>query len=555
VALAVLLALGGLALLHLTRGTEVWVDEWVFATQRRHGGLESLLHGHNGHLSLVPLLVYRALFATAGLNGYLPYRVVGIASHLLVVALLFAYVRRRVGPWPALAAALLLLAYGPAWQDILWPFQVGWLLPLACGLGALLLLDRRDRIGDVLASVLLVIALACSGIGVPVTAGVALDLALTRRSWRAAPIAGVPLALYALWWVGYQDDPAARTWSDAIQFAADSAASTVATLLGLTGLGGPGAGGDRAAIGWGRPLLIVAAVLVGWRLHGRPLRDGRAYALLAVPVAFWLATGVERSFISTPETSRYLYVGGLFVLLLAAELGRGLTLSPAWRAVAVIAVAAAAFSNIGVMRKAADDLRLDGARTRAVLGAVELEPGAFPDARVIDLLPGYPFAVVHAGQYRSAARDLGSPADDPASIAGEPAEARSAADRQLALALIPRLDATARRPATTGVAPAVDGIRGGAATPRGGCVVFRPAPAGPVGPSGVDLTLPAHGLAVSATAATALKLRRFADDFPADPLAQLRPGAAATLELPPDRAPQPWHLRLDSDAAVTACGL
>ena len=65
------------------------------------------------------------------------------------VVLLFVYARRRVGDLLALGAAAVVALLGPAWPDILWPFQIGFLGSLAAGIGALLCLDRADRRGDI----------------------------------------------------------------------------------------------------------------------------------------------------------------------------------------------------------------------------------------------------------------------------------------------------------------------------------------------------------------------------------------------------------------------
>jgi hypothetical protein len=50
-------------------------------------------------------------------------------------------------------------------------------------------------------------------------------------------------------------------------------------------------------------------------------------------------------------------------------------------------------------------------------------------------------------------------------------------------------------------------------------------------------------------------VRRFADGFPEQPLGTLAAGGSATLRIRPDRAEQPWHVRVASDRRVTACGL
>ncbi len=61
---------------------------------------------------------------------------------LLCVGLFFELAQVRIGPWAALAPAILLLFYGYAWETLLWPFDLHTVYALAAGLGALLCLDR-----------------------------------------------------------------------------------------------------------------------------------------------------------------------------------------------------------------------------------------------------------------------------------------------------------------------------------------------------------------------------------------------------------------------------
>src|SRR5439155_13023036 len=70
VALGVLLVAGAVVLLHQIRGTTFWFDEWVWVAERHGSGLHSLLEPHNEHFSLVPVAIYKLLFATAGLDHY-----------------------------------------------------------------------------------------------------------------------------------------------------------------------------------------------------------------------------------------------------------------------------------------------------------------------------------------------------------------------------------------------------------------------------------------------------------------------------------------------------
>ena len=166
IALALLFALTAAALLHETRGTTLWFDEWQWAMDRRGTDAATFLDPHNGHLSLVPILLYKLLFAAGGLTDYAPYRVAIVIAHLVCVTLVFVYLRRRVGDVVGALGAVVILLLGPAWQNILWPFQIGSVTSLAAGLGALLALDARRRAGDVAACALVALSLASSGLGV-----------------------------------------------------------------------------------------------------------------------------------------------------------------------------------------------------------------------------------------------------------------------------------------------------------------------------------------------------------------------------------------------------
>ena len=72
------------------------------------------------------------------MSSSLPYLAVSVALFLATSILLFVYLRRRVDPWLALLAAGIVLFLGPAFDDLIWGFQMGFNGSLACGLGALL---------------------------------------------------------------------------------------------------------------------------------------------------------------------------------------------------------------------------------------------------------------------------------------------------------------------------------------------------------------------------------------------------------------------------------
>jgi hypothetical protein len=510
-----------------TRGTTLWQDEWVWALYRRGDSAATFLDPHNQHLSLIPLAVYRLLFATAGLGDYRPYRIVVIGAHASCVVLLYVYARRRVGDAGALGASALLLFLGPAWANIIWPFQIGWLISIAGGLGALLLLDRDGFGPRVGACALIAASLASSGIGLVVLLGIGSELLWARR-WRSLWIVGVPGVVYVLWWIAYQQTATESRIGLLPGFMFHEAAAALAALVGLAG----GAFGTNSGtlLTWGRPLLAVAVVLAAIRVvRSRPV-SSRLVGLVVMALAFWTLTAISRAFIGDEEAwaSRYLYVGGLLILLIALELLEGVAVPRALAAVAALAVVAVVISNIGELRDGARFLRSQGMQTKAELGALGLTRGIVnPD--YVSLVPGFPFDVVKAGPYFAAERADGSPAASSAQIAASSETAREKADTELiaihGVRLRP-LPARAARRALTGRSACHAALRAGTETP-----------------------LPAQGMVLKAADAPAsVGVRRFATRF--QTVGRLAPHAAALLAIGADGARLQWHVRVTGGAVA-----
>lgn len=296
VGFAALLITGAAVLAYQTRNTTFWADEWAWIIARRSGAAGTFLHPHNEHLSLVPVTIYKLLFATVGLRHYAPYRAALIVADLACVSLVFVYVRRRLGGFLALLAGALIELFGPGWQDILWPFGIGWLIAIAAGVGALLLLDRRDRPGDVGAAVLLMIALASAGPGLAMAVGVAVEVLQRPRRRSDAWIFLAPLALYALWWVIYQHTSFNRHALPLLpRFVFDAAAGALSSLTGLANVDVFHDTGTYLT--WGAPLLVIALIALIWRMRTRGAAP-RVLTLLAILLSFWILTGAARAYVT-----------------------------------------------------------------------------------------------------------------------------------------------------------------------------------------------------------------------------------------------------------------
>ncbi len=307
--LAGLMALDAALLLYMGRGLTFFYDEWDFVQHDYGGGVHSLLLAHVGNISVLPAAVYKLLFHLAGLNHYPVYRVAVLALHLLAAGLVFVLARRRVAPLPALLACTLVLFLGAAWEDLLWPFQIGYLLSIVGALGAWVALDSERPGADVLAMLCALVAIGSSSLGIPALVGVAVELAW-RRQWRRLWIVAVPAGVYCLWYLGYGESQVTESsLINAPGFAADLAAGALGGLFGR-------------GLEWGRPLAVVAVLgLLLQLLRGRSVRP-RLAGLLAAAIALWTVTAVARSTISAPEASRYVYMGAVVIVLIAVELLR-----------------------------------------------------------------------------------------------------------------------------------------------------------------------------------------------------------------------------------------
>jgi hypothetical protein len=555
IAMAVLALGTGALLMHDTRGTTIWLDEWTWLLNRRGSALSTYLASHDGHFSAVPVVIYKVLFATAGLRHSWPYRGLMIGEHVVTCVLLFAYARRRVGALLALVATTVILLFGPGWEDLLWSFQITWNTSLLAGVAALLALDRRDLPGDLAACLLLIVSLASSGIGVPIVIGAALEVVLARRG---APrqwwVAWAPVALYVLWALDYQHTVITRhAFEAAPNFIATGLS---ATFGGLAGLGGnTQIDGRGTLLTWGPVLLVAAVAFAGWRLARLRGVTPRILSLATMLLAFWVITAIARDVLPNPYSSRYLYVSALFVVLLAVELGSETT--PPWWLQATIGVVAAVaiISNVGALQSAGRTMRDIGLTTRADLTAAEIGRRVMPRDYFLHEIPGVPFALVPATAYFAAERDVGTPAVTPARLLTFPEAARETADKELIA-----IHGVSLRPAPAavrpGVAPVVDRAVGGSTAVQRSCVTFTPQPftaSGATSPY-ISITVPPSGMTIEATGGSAgVGLRRFGFAF--QRLGKLAPAGPATLGIASDGSSQPWHVLLTPTGRVRACGL
>ena len=395
-----------LALVHVGRGTTWFFDEWDWVFQRRTGGVDDFLSNHNGHLNAVPVLVYKAWWSAFGLRSYAGFRLLEALLHVAVCGALFVYLRQRVQWTLALASTVVVLTLGYAWQDLLWPFQMQYLGSMAAGLAALLLIDRRSRRGDIGAACALGISLACSGLGLPFVAAIAVRLVLRRRTWSRIWVVVAPMGLYGVWYLGYGQSQVKGANAHLVPgYVARAGAASAGALFG-TGLD---------AVAW--TIAGVAVVATIATILVRRSVTPELVGVIVLPLSFWILTAFSRAELHEPAASRYLYPGAIFIVLVGSELVD----DPSWprtnrsrwigAAIAVVLGAVAIAGNAHELRRGGEGLRNVSTYVKAELAAVELARSEVAD----DYRPDVARAPqISAGPYLATVRDLGSPADSPA---------------------------------------------------------------------------------------------------------------------------------------------
>jgi hypothetical protein len=393
----------------------------------------------------------------------------------------------------------------------------------------LLAVERGHRRDPVLCCALLVVGLTFQTIGLAFVAGIAVALALSGRVRRLAWVPLIPAVLYALWWLGWGHEGGNQFTFDnlatAPAFVLDGYAASLSSLFGF-------ATPDDGALEWGRALLAAGVVLAVARVLALGRVPRGLWVVLAIGVVFWTLIALNASVFRSADTSRYQFLGVVFVLMAAAELARGLRPSRAAVGIALAVAVAAVAGNLLAMRDAYNDLRALTPVVRGDLAGLEIAADRVDPALVLDRAnSGFDyFTLLDAGSYLSASEKFGSPAYDEAELAAAPESGRTAADKVLGAALGLRLDRASLTPAQAALCRPLDG--------------------------GAPVTLPPDGaiLRNSGSGPVAIDLRRYATSQAPVDLGDLAPGEAAALAIPTDRSQVPWQLPVPADARLDVCG-
>jgi hypothetical protein len=502
--------------------------------------VEYLLAPFNGHLPLGGRFVYEAVFTTVGAE-YWVFVAINVACLFVCVALTFELARRRVGTVAALAPCLVLLFFGFAREQLLWPFDLHTLLALAFGLTALLMLERGDRRGDALVCLLLTASIAMIELGLSFALGIAIWLVLDdrRAALRRAWVVVLPLALYAAWWLWARKFDQSQATVSNIHLIPETLLNAGASVLGsLTGTNPVLPGSYVTEVTWfGRALAVVAAIALALRLALGSL-PRTIWVWLSILGSYWLLLAIVAR---PPQASRYLLVGAVAVILIAADALRGRVSGRLAAGLLVLAVLALPANVAQLLEgREGDTLHRDPPITSTEFAMLELardevDPNymAGADPRVAAVGGGV-YIALPAGAYLDAAADNGSIAFSLETVRRKPEELREIADATLvgALGIVTEYALPSQRRRDCRTVP-VDPATGSAwfAVPPGGAVMRA------IGKGWAELWL-----------------RRFAANGPGVTLGRLPVDRWVNVAIPADRARERWQATIDARAEVCRLG-
>ncbi len=436
--------------------TSEWVlnfDDLVDFADARGFNPGHLFDPHSGHPVFTFRLIFSGLLESFGPGDYTAYSLTHSLFVALTVAPLFVLLRRRVGDLVALVPCVLLLFLGSGWTSVLGPGSLAGVLCFAPGLFALLVLDEElEGAGrQLLAGGLLVVSVMSWTGGLLFVAAVAVRILAEpgprlRRAWMVA----APVALYALWffWKNPLDDSGGNAAAGGVFSIFEViAVSLSTTLAGLLGVGYDSS--PRAEVhSWtGAPFALIAVVALGWRLS-RGRIPPTTWQFLVLPLGYWGLLAVSSSADRMPDDPRHLFFPAIGILLVAADLLRGVELRrPA--AIAILAVGSLSLvANVAMLVHRGDYLRDYSVTLRAEMAGIELAGSRVPDG-FLPLEHGGEMNI-SAGEYREAVARYGSPVSAKRDLADSPPEVRAHVRRLLGIATAARASQrgnTATRPA------------------------------------------------------------------------------------------------------------
>ena len=317
------LAVSGIAVvsfvlsLWINRHTWFLGDDFAILTDRYFAAAEgnwsrALLLPHNDHLIALPALVFITLGHVVGLNNHLVYMLPAIFMHIAILFAIAIILRKRCASTLTALSAVCCVAFMSAGYEVLMmATNMAHVAPIFLGLYQLILVDHDGEISkrDIAASTLGVVAIFSAGTSVPIIAAIALFLILQRQFKRAILIAVPPATMWLMWYFKYgslnhgiKGEMQYATFTKMAQIAQYALDGLKGSLEAITHVGGSSA------------FIILLCFFGLYKTSVMSKKILMPFCMAVGSVVFYFVTGYSRVTFGAPVSSRYVYMGAIFLI-------------------------------------------------------------------------------------------------------------------------------------------------------------------------------------------------------------------------------------------------
>ena len=273
---------------------------------------QALMLPHNDHLLVIPVLVFIGLGKMFGLDNHLVYMLPAIFMHIAILFAVGIILKKRCASTLTALSAVCCVAFMSAGYEVLMmATNMAHVAPIFLGLYQLILIDRQGGISkrDIVASTLGVIAVLCAGTSIPLIVMIALFLAIQRQFKRAILIAAPPATLWLMWFFKYGS--LNRGVKGDTQYTIFNKTAQIAQYV-IQGMQG-----SLEAISHisGSSTFLIILCFFGLYKHSIKSKTILMPFCMAVgAVLFYFITGFLRVTFGAPVSSRYVYLGAIFII-------------------------------------------------------------------------------------------------------------------------------------------------------------------------------------------------------------------------------------------------
>ena len=303
--------------LWINRTTWFLGDDFAILTNRYFAAADgnwsqALLLPHNDHLIAIPVLVFIGLGYIFGLDNHLAYMLPAIAMHIAILLAIAIILRKRcTSSLTALSAVCCVAFISAGYEVLMMATNMAHVAPIFLVLYQLILVDHDGDISrqDLVASLLGVIAVLCAGTSIPLIAMITLFLILKRQFKRGLLIAAPAATLWLMWFVKY------GSLNHGVK--GDIQYTTFNKMAQITQYVIKGMQGSLEAISHiaGSSTLLIILCFLG--LYKKSIKSPTIlmpFCMAVGSVLFYFITGFSRVTFGAPVSSRYVYLGAIFII-------------------------------------------------------------------------------------------------------------------------------------------------------------------------------------------------------------------------------------------------